>query len=417
MRQYLSLFSSSRADCSRKPRIGRGHENDSYSLQGSSILRQIADAGSDFVTVHKRTGEVEDCSVSAQQFHGLTSNDLLADGFMQRVHVADRPACLGAFSRVCHEAENVQIELRLRCPSSGEGTGEFFRWIELSCSVLEDDECDGGVTDSEPPGVLCVSRDITRWKEREEALIALHRSTQEQVEIGSRFLANMSHELRTPLNAIIGFSEMMKLPGIEAHNEQQVVEYATIIHDSGRHLLGVIDEILDMSQLEAGDYKASPQVFCVADLVAASVELVQSEAENKGVRFVIEECDQSLKMSADWQLAKQVLAGLLAGQIKSTPLQGNVHLTFRSDTGFIEFLTVSSIPDHESQFAVFSSGPQLQKFTELLEASLHVVTNRRNQSEVSLRVPQGLSACSGSDKVVAIDDQCDHRSSPLMKIA
>lgn len=413
MHQYFSLFrghlSADQAGVSCVEHDGNVHNN---SLENNDTLRQIAKVGSDFVTVHRRTGDVDDCSFSTQNFHGLQQGDLLDGGFMERVHIADRPACLGAFSRACHDGGKVHVELRLRCPSPDRAS-DFFRWIEMTCTAFEADEHDM----SGERQVLCVNRDITRWKQREEQLMALEQTAQESIETKTRFLSNMSHELRTPLNAIIGFSEMMKLPGITAQNEQQMVEYAGIIHESGRHLLGVVDEVLDMSQLEAGEYKVNPEIFNLADLVNASVELVQFEAEEKSVRVIIHGLDETLQMNADLRACKLALVELLAGRIKMASVRDKIHLAIKTDEHFIIFVATGSQLHHEKEFCSFSVGRQLQKFVGLLQGSLHVELNDAGQDEVALRLPTGLPSRSTVSNIVSIEHRVDCVSPPLKKTA
>jgi cell cycle sensor histidine kinase DivJ len=403
LHQYLSLF---RNHPDGNSCADNDEEHPRHYLETKSVLRQIAGIGSDFVIIAQRTGEVDDCSFSTPEFRGLKSEDLLAGGFLERVHVADRPACLGALNRACHDGEKINIELRLRCLSS-EHASECFCWIEMTCSAFQ--TVKNSETD-EAGSVLCVSRDITYWKEREQELIARERAAQEAIETKSRFLSNMSHELRTPLNAIIGFSEMMKLPGITEQNEQQMVEYAGIIHDSGRHLLGVVNDVFDMSQLEVGKYKLDPQIFRVADLVSTGVDLVQLEAENKGVRFVVGDFDHALQMSADWRVCRQALVELLAGYLKCEPESGRVHLAIRSDADLLELIVTGSPFDGGAELPRFSVGAQLQGFVDLLHGCLHVTTNATGQNEVTLRLQRGLPVDVELSSVVPIDNLADRGS-------
>ena len=311
LRQYFSLFANTAFKSTKGAQIARESTENGYSLEHNDALRQIAGAGCDLVSMHHRTGEVIDCSFSDLTFHGLERGDLQGAAFLERVHIADRPAFLGALSQACHGNEKVRVELRLSCPSM-DGAADYFCWIEMACSSLREP---GRRDDEGGAPVMCVTRDITHFKEREQELIDLQRETLETLEIKTRLLSNMSHELRTPLNAIIGFSEMMKLPGITAQNEQQMVEYAGFINDSGRHLLGVVDEVFEFSQLAEGQSRGAPRNFSLGDLVSASMELVQLEAEEKKQRLVIGEYDEALEMNADWQVCKQVLVALLVAQI------------------------------------------------------------------------------------------------------
>jgi His Kinase A (phospho-acceptor) domain len=420
LRQYLSMFAGHSAHKSAELPLtssisdADGGVDHPTPLESNHIFRQIAAIGCDFVTVHRRTGEVDDCSFSNLDFHGLHSDDLLADGFMERVHINDRPACLGAFSRACHDDEKISLELRLRCPSD-DVSPDHFRWIEMACSSFGNNDSDG----ADDRQVLCVARDITRWKQREEQLVTNELMAREVIDSNTRYLANMSHALRTPLNAIIGFSDMMMLPGLEAQNEQQVVEYACIINDSGKNLLGVVDEVLDMSQFDAGQYRLDPQIFSVAELVKASLEFVQSEAEEKSVRIVVVDLDETLQMNADFRLCRQALVILLAVKIKEMPedLKGRVHLLVTSSTDSIEFTASGSDSVDEACLHLSGTGARLQAFVDLLSGELQSGNDVNGQNETVLKLPLGFVAGAEIGNVVSIDNQLATASAPLKKLA
>ncbi len=104
----------------------------------------------------------------------------------------------------------------------------------------------------------------------------------------SRFLATMSHELRTPLNAILGFSEVMKCELLGPMQNENYKEYAGNIHDSGRHLLQLINEILDLSRIEAGRYELHEEPVRLADIVEECRRLLALRSESKGLQMVLE---------------------------------------------------------------------------------------------------------------------------------
>ena len=366
------------------------------SLANSSTIEKIARLGSDFVVLIERTGEVGDCSFSSKNFHGLDEQDLLDSGFMELVHVADRPACLGAFSQAIHNNEQVLVELRLRCHPQ-EDTSDYFCWVELVCSSIE------GVDEDQ---VLCLARDISHWKEREAELIAREQTAREQIDTKTRLLVNMSHELRTPLNTIIGFSQMMKLPAITAQNEQQMMEYAGIIFDSGQDLLGVVDEVLDISQFDAGEYDLQPQIFSVSDLVSTSVELVQFEATEKNVRFLITGHEDDLQMNADWTASKQALGALLSAQINGAA-GGRVHLKVKTHEESVKFIVTATLLNGEDEPIGFQAGLQLKNFVDLLSGELNVTINDNARNEVVLSLPQNLYENRDNSKIVSITPLLD----------
>jgi two-component system, cell cycle sensor histidine kinase PleC len=140
----------------------------------------------------------------------------------------------------------------------------------------------------------------------------------------SHFLATMSHELRTPLNAILGFSEVMKAELFGAHTVPSYREYSEDIHSSGQHLLMLINEILDLSRVEAGRYELREESVALVNIVEECRHLLAMRAKNRGIN-VIEALDDGLpRIWADERAVRQVTLNLLSNAIKFTPQGGSV---------------------------------------------------------------------------------------------
>ncbi len=136
----------------------------------------------------------------------------------------------------------------------------------------------------------------------------------------SKFLASMSHELRTPLNAVIGFSEMLK--GDIPVTPEQEKEYLTYICDSGKHLLDIINDILDLSKLEAGRFELQIRDALLDEVVTAAAALSQPFIERKNLRFSLD-CPR-LQVRTDTRILKQVIINLVSNAMKFTPADGEV---------------------------------------------------------------------------------------------
>jgi signal transduction histidine kinase len=139
----------------------------------------------------------------------------------------------------------------------------------------------------------------------------------------SEFLANMSHELRTPLNAVIGFSEVLQDRLFGDLNDKQA-EYVADIHASGRHLLALINDILDLSKIEAGRMDLQITPFALSDLVQNSVALSRERATREGIALGLEVDPGIGVIEADERMLKQVLFNLLSNALKFTPRGGHV---------------------------------------------------------------------------------------------
>ncbi|EME70592.1 putative sensor histidine kinase [Paramagnetospirillum caucaseum] len=147
----------------------------------------------------------------------------------------------------------------------------------------------------------------------------------------SAFLANMSHELRTPLNAIIGFSDAL-MTGIPGHSCQtRCHDYLGHVQSSGRHLLALINDILDLSKIEAGSVEVEPAPTRIAPLVEECVELIRGPAGIKTIALATTGLNQDLEAVVDSRRLRQILLNLLSNAVKFTPEGGRVIVEVESD--------------------------------------------------------------------------------------
>jgi signal transduction histidine kinase len=151
----------------------------------------------------------------------------------------------------------------------------------------------------------------------------------------SDFLAHMSHELRTPLNAIIGFSEALRERMFGELNEKQA-DYLKDIHDSGRHLLSLINDILDLSKIEAGRMELELSTFHLPTAISNALVLVRERATRHGVQLDSQIDPRLAEFEADERKVKQVLLNLLSNAVKFTPEGGRVAVTAQLDTDHVE---------------------------------------------------------------------------------
>jgi len=145
----------------------------------------------------------------------------------------------------------------------------------------------------------------------------------------SAFLANMSHELRTPLNAIIGFSEMMESGLFGPLGSAKHLEYCRDIRASGRYLLDVINDILDMSKIEAGRTDLEPELIELNSFLADTMRLIAARAIEKNLA-IIDEIEPSIQVRADRRMFKQIIINLLSNAVKFTPDGGRITVRART---------------------------------------------------------------------------------------
>src|ERR671928_645941 len=172
--------------------------------------------------------------------------------------------------------------------------------------------------------------------------VRLFREIQEksaQLEIAnkhkSEFLANMSHELRTPLNAIIGFSEVLMDRMFGEVNEKQA-DYLKDIHESGRHLLSLINDILDLSKIESGRMELELSTFHLPTAISNAMTLIRERAQRHGIQLGAQIDGRLGEFQADERKVKQILLNLLSNAVKFTPDGGRVEVSAKMDTTNVE---------------------------------------------------------------------------------
>ncbi|MCZ6895277.1 MAG: ATP-binding protein [Gammaproteobacteria bacterium] len=149
--------------------------------------------------------------------------------------------------------------------------------------------------------------------------------------VKNQFVANMSHELRTPLNAILGFSEMMMNEVFGPVGTEQYREYLRDINDSGNHLLEIINNILDLSKIEAGQFELRDEEVDAVHAIESSIRLIRERARHRNIEIGTDLPDRLPKMRGDSQKVKQILINLLGNAVKFTPEGGRITVSARTE--------------------------------------------------------------------------------------
>ncbi len=289
--------------------------------------RLLARNMTDVITRHGRNGVVLFISPAAEPLFGVRTGKLAGQGLFDRVHVADRPAYLTALADAAIHKDVRSVEFRIRRGSDAEAHAGQFVWVEMRCRPLDQA---GNVAIPGDREVVAVLRDVSERKLQERAIEIARTESERANAAKSRFLATMSHELRTPLNAIIGFSEMLT-NGSLLLDPARKLEYAKVINDSGRHLLSVVNGILDMSKMETGNFEIAPEPFAPAQEIRSCCDLLALKARDAGVELKTRIAADLPELVADRRALNQILINLISNAIKFTPRDGKV--------------TVSAYPD------------------------------------------------------------------------
>ncbi|MHC4448055.1 MAG: sensor histidine kinase, partial [Planctomycetota bacterium] len=215
-------------------------------------------------------------------------------------------------------------------------------------------------------GIVAISTDVTELKRREVDLALSMARAETANRAKSEFLANMSHELRTPLNAIIGFSEAMQQEYLGRLGHDRYREYVEDIHASGNHLLQIINDLLDLSKIEAGKLKLDEERVDINGVVEGSMKIIRERAEIGGIRTSVALASPAPGLWADERSCKQVLLNLLSNAVKFTEAGGTITVsTGVAPSGHLEVRVSDSgigIPEEDQ-------GRILEPFTQV-EASL-----------------------------------------------
>jgi cell cycle sensor histidine kinase DivJ len=284
--------------------------------------RLLARNMTDVITRHGRNGDVLFASPAAEPLFGVHSSELAGHGLFDRVHVTDRPAFLTALADAAALGEDRSVEFRTRRDHATDRQGGDFAWIEMRCRPLDNA--------TENHEVVAVLRDVTGRKVQERALEIARNESERINNAKGRFLATMSHELRTPLNAIIGFSDMLA-------NDQMVFdparksEYAKLINESGRHLLSVVNGILDMSKMESGNFEITPEPFVPGHAIRSCCDILVLKAQEAGVELKTRIAADLPEVVADRRAVNQILINLVSNAIKFTPRGGRVSVSALCD--------------------------------------------------------------------------------------
>jgi len=248
---------------------------------------------------------------------------------------------IGLPPEICHLGAHIEPVLKFRAERGDFGPGDPDDLVRERLDKLEETETTQG-HNSLPNGqeyeyfqnhtkngeIIIIYHDITdRIKAERDSLRALAEA-QHANKAKTDFLANMSHELRTPLNAIIGFSEMMTQDGFVESSADKVREYCTDINMSGRHLLQIINDILDLSKIEAGMADVVLEPIYLEDSIQECVKFIELRAADAEITIFNEVRDTPARILVDKRMFKQVIVNILSNSVKFTPQGGNIHISF-----------------------------------------------------------------------------------------
>lgn len=289
------------------------------------------------------SGSVASVSSNCEALFGVPPSELMGRGFFEHVQVADRPAFLKAVSDASAGSAMAATTLRWRGPARvdrGAYTEPVFLWLEMRARRGGKYPAAQGA--GQEDGVVAVFRDVTGAKLRDAALETARALAEEANLAKEYFLAHAGHELRAPLNAIAGFSELLADPRLAPPDPGKQREYAAIIHQSGRHLLAVVNSILDMSTIQSGAMAIELERFAVAPLIDLCCDMVKLQAQTNGVELLRAYAPNPGEIMGDRRIFTQIVVNLLSNAVKFTPANGSVTISARPDADCLLILVADT---------------------------------------------------------------------------
>ena len=297
----------------------------------NSELHAILDTATDGVLVLDHGGRVLSANRSAAALFGYEPSELTECSLTDLLAPESRQPVLNALDRLAQQSGT-------QLPDAGrEALGRVSRGglVPLFITV-------GRIENSEK--YCAVLRDITEWKRTEEELINARREAEKASTAKSEFLAKISHEIRTPLNAVIGFSEVMMDERFGAIGNDRYRQYLKDIHSSGEHLISLLNDLLDLSKIEAGKLDLTFVTIDLNDIVQQCVAMMQQEANRERVIIRTSLNSQLPPIVADARSVRQIALNILSNSIKYTGAGGQV------------IVSTALGEDHEVSFRVRDTG-------------------------------------------------------------
>ncbi|MEM6382539.1 MAG: PAS domain-containing sensor histidine kinase [Pseudomonadota bacterium] len=286
----------------------------------------------DVFLIVRRDGFVERAFGAVQAVLSLDRDAIEGNGLINRVHVGDRPRLLAEIDTVFALKSRGTLEVRIRTGDVSQPQSFIWTSIDLSSTSRHD----GAVE------IYALLRDISATKDHEAQLHMARERAEASDAAKGRFLATMSHELRTPLNAIIGFADILDEEVFGALNNDQQREYVSLIRDSGGHLLQLVNDLLDMSKLEAGHFHIVAEPFSVGKVIDRCAKLMSSQAEKARQNLIIDMPEDLPELVADQRAIRQVLINLLSNASKFTPDGGTITVKVRRDGPMLSIAVIDT---------------------------------------------------------------------------
>jgi PAS domain S-box-containing protein len=338
--QYVAI----RADITARKQVEEERTKLDQRLRDQHFYtRSLIESNIDALITTDPRGIITDVNKQTEALTGCTRDELVGAPFKN--YFTDSARAEAGINKVLSEGKVTNYELTARARDGR------LTVVSYNATTFHD-------RDRRLQGVVAAARDVTELKRFEQTLQQTNRELEEASRMKSEFLANMSHELRTPLNSIIGFSEVLK-DGLMGEMTGQQRESIGNIFSSGSHLLSLINDILDLSKIEASRMTLDLELVHFPSLLADSMSVIKEMVANRRIRLEIEVAPDLGLVHADPRKIKQIVCNLLSNAVKFTQEGGRVTLR----AGIVPHAKVGQLSGSGRSFPF--SGSEFAEFVEV----------------------------------------------------
>jgi len=282
-------------------------------------LRLLAGHTTDIIVRSNLSGRQLYVSPACREILGFDAEELVGTFMTAGIHPDDLPAVQEVIRSLTPEHPRQLFTCRSR-----RSDGSYV-WLEVTLRLVPATSSD--TLYNGPAEIVSVARDISKRKAVEAQLAAAKAQAEAASRAKSGFLANMSHELRTPLNAIIGFAELIRAESMGPVGNWTYCDYAKDIHDSGHHLLSLINDVLDLSKIEADRMVLDEETVDLNTVVATCIRMSRTQATRGGVTLAADIAHDAALVRGEHRRLMQVVLNLVSNAIKYTKQGGSVTIT------------------------------------------------------------------------------------------
>jgi PAS domain S-box-containing protein len=276
-------------------------------------MKTFFDVSVDMLSIIDQNGRFIKVSKAFEDVLGYTIDEITGESFLEFVHEEDLSFSRANLSQMHEKGTFVKFTNRNKTKS-----GKYIN-IEWYCAPSES-------------YTYAAARDVTETIENEKKLLKAIETAEEANQSKSLFLSRMSHELRTPMNSILGFAQLLEMGELNEKQEHSVQH----ILNSGKHLLSLINEVLDIAKIESGGYSMSIERIDILDIINEVCSLILPLSQKKNVSIEIIEPEEKFFIKADYQCTIQILTNIINNAVKYNYENGQVKIMLSKVDGFIE---------------------------------------------------------------------------------